>query len=182
MKLFSRATHSQLRQRLVALRPRLYRTALAWCGSAAQADDLVQEALARALARIDHLKRPESLESWCFSILSNAFRDHCRRQRPEEEADQLVDTGQPESGELIDRQQQIDRVRDAVASLPDAQREVLTLVDLEGFSYAEVAGILAIPIGTVMSRLSRARARLKQHLFTAQPARRGGVTQLERVK
>ena len=183
MALFQRSDRHRLRQRIAALRPALFRTALTWSrGSRAQADDLVQECLSRALARVGGLKNPDKLEPWCFSILANCFRDLCRRQRPEEPVDQLPDQRQAPADELVDRERRAAQVRQAVADLPAGQREVLALVDLQGFSYAEVAEILTIPIGTVMSRLSRARGRLKQMLLAAPRSGAAKVIQLERAK
>ena len=69
------------KQRLAELRPRLQRVALGWAGDSHLADDLVQEALVKALKNLNKLKNPDALDAWAFSILSNCFRDHCRRQR-----------------------------------------------------------------------------------------------------
>jgi RNA polymerase sigma-70 factor (ECF subfamily) len=159
-------TH-ELKQQLAALRPRLYRSALAWCGNRQLADDLVQEALSKALKKVANLKDPESLNSWTFSILVNCHRDHYRRSRPEEEYQDLPDECQPTADQLLQTRETVARVRASIERLSSGQREVLALVDLEGFSYAEVSKILQIPIGTVMSRLNRARQALRQLLLAA---------------
>lgn len=155
------------RHRLAALGPRLRRLALAWCGEQSLADDLAQEALARALARLETLKDDKALEGWVFSILANCFRDHCRRHKPADQFEECIDPSLASADEQLSRQQTRNRVRGAIGQLTPEQREVLMLVDLEACSYTEVADILGIPVGTVMSRLSRARQRLKQLLATA---------------
>jgi len=172
----------QLRQSLEASRRRLYRMALAWCGEEALADDLVQETLERALRNRHQLKDPDKLDSWMFSILANCWKEHLRRQRPglELQEDKLVDWHSPEL--LHQRRDLISRVREEIGQLPSAQRQTLTLVDLEGFSYAETAEILEIPIGTVMSRLSRARASLKTSLNDVYTGGTGQTRHLRRVK
>ena len=161
------------RRRLEALRPRLYRLAYAWCHDAALADDLVQDCLAKALTRSDQLRDEQALESWLFSILNNCWRDHIRARRDfvdVAELDEAIisDAAGPEQNYAS--RQTIQRVRHAIARLPLGQRQVITLVDIEECAYADVARILDVPVGTVMSRLSRARQALKQHLVAEQPA------------
>jgi len=142
-----------LNNRLTDLRPRLFRAALGLCGDAQQADDLVQVALEKALSGLHRLKQPESLEAWAFTILANCYRDHCRRRNLEEPVQEWPDTGLPDAGEILDAEKKVQQVRRAIGSLNPVHREVLIFVDIEDFSYAEVADILQIPIGTVMSRL-----------------------------
>jgi len=146
-------------------RARLYRVAYSWCHQAALADDLVQETLAKALRKAGQLRDPKARDAWLFSILANCYRDHFRRQRDTDDIDELelfVDsTPETESS----RNEVVDKVRAAIARLPQGQRQVVTLVDIEGFSYVEVAQILAVPIGTVMSRLCRARSAMKDMLL-----------------
>jgi RNA polymerase sigma-70 factor (ECF subfamily) len=182
MKPLFRLGGRQLKQQLAELRPRLYRTALAWCGVPQQADDLVQECLSRALSKLDRLQDPKALRAWTFSILFNCYRDCCRGHRAEAEIGDVADDGQLTVEEALERAETIGRVRRAVARLSPGQREVLTLVDLEGFTYAEVAGILEIPMGTVMSRLNRARQGLRERLLVADQQMRPRVGYLERVK
>jgi len=153
-----------------ALRPVLYRIAFAWCHDAALADDLVQETLSRGWTRRAQLRDEAALKAWLVSIMNHCWLDHLRSRRDfddiedwQDELESAADT--PEA--CCDREQVIACVREAVARLPMGQRQVLTLVDLEEFRYAEVAGILDIPVGTVMSRLSRARASLKNLLGPA---------------
>lgn len=162
----------QFEKTLGESRPRLWRLAYSWCHNRAIADDLVQDALAKALGRHAQLRDPEVMNGWLCSILANCWHDHLRRRKDMADIDDLDESELPESGRPDDDYQQNEivlRVRAAVARLPAGQREVVTLVDLEEFSYAEVAAILDIPIGTVMSRLSRARAALRDRL-REQPA------------
>jgi RNA polymerase sigma-70 factor (ECF subfamily) len=169
-----------LRKQVEANRTRLYRMAYAWCYDPAVADDLAQECLMRALKNLGSLRDHERLEPWLYSILNNCGREHLRRKRPEVELDeeQFVCEDCPETRSY--QQQVVERVRSAVACLPLGQRQVVTLVDLEGFAYAQVAAILEIPIGTVMSRLSRARRELAVHL--ADLGSRNEEPRLRRVK
>jgi RNA polymerase sigma-70 factor (ECF subfamily) len=175
MIMLSRLLFGPPRPGIEALRPVLYRIAFAWCHDATLADDLVQETLSKAWARRAQLRDEAALKAWMVSIMNHCWLDHLRCRRDfddvEDWQDELESTADtPEA--CCDRERVIACVRAAVARLPLGQRQVLTLVDLEEFSYAEVAGILDIPVGTVMSRLSRARAILKNLLGTAmqQPA------------
>ncbi len=160
-----------VRRKLEALRPRLFRLAYAWCHDAALADDLVQDCLAKALVRSEQLRDEQALESWLFSILNNCWRDHLRARRDfvdVAELDEIIvsDAAGPE--QHYASRQTIQRVRHAIARLPLGQRQVITLVDIEECAYADVARILNVPVGTVMSRLSRARQALKQNLIAEQ--------------
>lgn len=168
MSLIARLFFGPPRGDIEALRPALYRIAYAWCHDAALADDLVQETLARALARRGQLREALALKAWATKILHHCWIDHLRRRREFDDWESLADSHDTRSEtpeQCCDRTRIVACVRAAVARLPMAQREVLTLVDLEEFGYAEVAGILGIPVGTVMSRLSRGRAALKQLLL-----------------
>jgi RNA polymerase sigma-70 factor (ECF subfamily) len=181
LNLFYRTRES--RRMLETSRARLYRVAYAWCHNAALADDVVQETLMKAYRNLGQLRDPKAGQAWLFSILTNCYNDHFRRNRETEDVDEqeLIEETTPEmeTGQL----QIVDRVRKAVATLPEGQRQAVTLVDLEGFSYIEVAQILDIPIGTVMSRLCRARNALRGKLleeFRQQPELREAV--MRRVK
>lgn len=181
LNLFRRSRESRLM--LQESRARLYRVAWSWCHDAALADDLVQETLLKAYRKAGQLRDPRAGQAWLFSILSNCFNDHFRRNRETEDIDdhEIADEESPESrsSEL----QIVRKVRRAIATLSAGQRQVVTLVDLEGFSYIEVAQILGIPVGTVMSRLCRARNALKTRLLGElrnQPPLQEGI--LRRVK
>lgn len=165
------------RHRLEAMRPRLYRLAYAWCHDANLADDLAQETLTKALGRGEPLRESVALEAWLFAILNNCWRDHLRRRKEfldVEELDEVVLAHDDSPERLCVRRQATLRVRDAIRALPLAQRQVITLVDIEECSYAQVAQVLDVPVGTVMSRLSRARQAIRKDLskeyMRAEPA------------
>jgi len=171
------------RKRIEGMRPKLYRMAYAWCHDAHLADDLTQEALTKALGRSGQLREAEAVGAWLFTILNNCWRDHLRSRREfsdVDELDELIFDQRPGPEGDYERHQTCHRVRAAIASLPLAQRQVITLVDIEEHSYADVARILEVPVGTVMSRLSRARQALKSHLLAQEPASRR--SQIRRIK
>lgn len=162
----------QFEEKLEESRVRLWRLAHSWCHNRAITDDLVQETLAKALGKHGQLRDMEALHGWLCSILANCWHDHLRNRKDTADIDELEESAHPEGcrpEEECLQNEIVQRVRQAVAGLPAGQREVATLVDLEEFSYAEVAAILDIPIGTVMSRLSRARTALRDRL-KEQPA------------
>lgn len=156
------------RQMVETAIPALRRYARALTRDAEIADDLVQDTLVRAL-RSEHLFQGEDVRSWLYTILTNLNRNRLRAlaRRPtlmsieDNDASELAG---PEAG-----QRDIER---ALATLVEDQRDALLLVVLEGLSYREVAKVQGIPIGTVMSRLSRARAQIKSYLEGARPTLR----------
>lgn len=153
------------KKQLEEMRPRLYKVAYSWCHAADIADDLVQDTVIKAIRNASSLRDIDKMNSWLFTILSNCWRDYLRQQKPTDDIDECVFTDD-DSPELAQERQNItDIVQQAVATLPQGQRQVLTLVDLEGFTYAEVAEIVGIPAGTVMSRLNRARKALSVQLL-----------------
>lgn len=153
----------RLKQEICAQRERLYRLAWSWCHDQHLAEDLVQEAQTRALTKLDSLRDENRLAVWVTRIMANLFRDHYRRQR-EETGQDLEPVNEETPEEAADRSQLVQRTREAIATLKDDHRQIITLVDLAGFSYADTATILDVPVGTVMSRLSRARANLRDRL------------------
>ena len=166
------------------IRPKLYRVAFSWSHNSALSDDLVQETLIKALKNKNQLRDSAKMNGWLFSILANCWRDHFRQNRTMEDIDELeehcyIDDANPESDHA--QSQIVSRVLEAVSRLPMGQRQVLTLVDLEEFSYVEVAGILSIPVGTVMSRLCRARQALKLLLKEFAPDQSAQHRQIRRV-
>lgn len=191
MKIFSLFCRTDsFQEQIEQIRPKLYRLAYSWSHNAALADDLVQDALAKALKNANQLRDPALLNSWLFSIMVNCWRDHFRKHREMEDIDEFDDIEKlGECGCVVSitpedehaQSQIVFRVRAAVARLPMGQRQVLTLVDLEEFSYAEVAAILTIPIGTVMSRLCRARQLLKILLKELAPEQSEQVSRIRRV-
>ena len=140
---------------------RLRRYARALTGDRTVADDLVQDTLERAWGRFHMWRRGSDLRAWLFTIMHNLYVNQ-RRSRSPERSVELKN----EELELPGRATQEDKLemRDlevALRRLPDEQREVVLLVGLEQMSYQEVAKVLGIPLGTVMSRLSRGRERLR---------------------
>ena len=149
---------------IVACIPSLRRYARGLVSDAARADDLVQDTLERAWSRFSLWQKRGDLRAWMFGILHNQFIDGLRAQRSRPE-----DAAGDELPELPQRAEQTDRieVRDldrALQRLPAEQREVLLLVSVEELSYLEAAAVIGVPVGTVMSRLARARERLRQDL------------------
>jgi RNA polymerase sigma-70 factor (ECF subfamily) len=155
----------EFRTRLEANRRRLYRMAYAWCHDPHLADDLTQEAITNALKSSSSLRNFEALDGWLFTILANCWRSHLRSRKEHDEFNEENFHTDLDPEQITSRDQTVTRVQNAIARLPQGQRQVVTLVDLEGFSYAEVAGILEVPIGTVMSRLCRARQALRELLI-----------------
>lgn len=155
---------ASLDSRIADARDRLYRVALAWCGDCMLADDLVQEALSTGIARKKQLRDEQRLYAWLYSILNNVWRSHLRKQKATTEIDEqqpAVDAGPCDNCE---ENELVNRVRSIVSSLPEIERQVIALVDLEGLAYVDVAQALDIPIGTVMSRLHRARKHLLERI------------------
>jgi RNA polymerase sigma-70 factor (ECF subfamily) len=170
------------RARLEQHRLRLYRIAYAWTHNSALADDLVQETLAKALQRFGQLRDPSAGEAWLYTILSNCYNDHFRRLHVTEEIDNntLIHDLTPEKESS--QQEIVHKVRLAIAKLAEGQRQVVTLVDIQGLSYMEVAQVLNVPVGTVMSRLCRARDALKGLLDDLAPKTGAEESKIRRIK
>jgi len=151
------------RNAIVDLIPRLRRYARALVGDRSAADDLVQDTLERAWSKFHLYRGGTDLRAWLFTVMHNVHVNRVRAQRP---VDVLPDDGPetPQHGAQADPLMIRDLER-ALASLPAEQREVLLLVALEDMSYDEAARTLGVPIGTVMSRLSRGRERLRLKMF-----------------
>jgi len=174
------------------LMDRLYGTAVRLTRNRADAEDLVAEALARAWSRLDTLEDLQAFEKWIFRILSNAFVSGRRRSRETPASALLTGEDEGDTESLFDRlhqpfllwwdnpeQRLLDRllredVERALDGLPDAYRLAVVLVDVEGFTYAEAAETLSIPVGTVRSRLSRGRSLFQEALWPQ--ARELGLT------
>ena len=162
---------------IVELIPRLRRYARALAGDRLAADDLVQDTLERAWSKFHLFRRGTDLRAWLFTVMHNVYVNQLRAARPTAPLDEdLPELAQParESDGLVLRD-----LAAAIGRLPPEQREVLLLVALEDMSYEEAAGTLGIPIGTVMSRLARARDKLRSMLSGLPP---GGGKQLKIVK
>jgi RNA polymerase sigma-70 factor (ECF subfamily) len=141
--------------------PRLRRYARALLGDRAAADDLVQDTLERAWSRLGQWRPGSNLRAWLFGIMHNLRVDQLRRpappMRPVEDAD-----GEPPTPPTQSDRLELQDLQSALERLPAEQREIVLLVALEDMSYAEIAAMLDIPCGTVMSRLARGRERLRQ--------------------
>lgn len=158
------ARQRKLCKRLESGRGRLFRMAYAWSHNQDVADEVVQQTMIKAMHNIDKVRDINAIDSWLFRMLSNCFIDLCRKRREEVDVDDVVlfEQDTPETIQL--QNEMLTSVRSAIACLPVKHRQVITLIDIESFSYAEVACILDIPQGTVMSRLNRARQSLKKIL------------------
>jgi RNA polymerase sigma-70 factor (ECF subfamily) len=155
-----------MREGLIALLPRLRRLARALAWQSADADDLVQWVVERALARADQWRPDGPLDKWVFAIARNAWRDELRARNraqslfvPEEAGETVADNADAPPAQRLE-------LAMALAALPPEHREVVALVLVEGMSYSEAAELLEVPVGTVTSRLARARATLQAHLGT----------------
>jgi RNA polymerase sigma factor (sigma-70 family) len=161
--------------RLVELIPRLRRYARALVGDRASADDLVQDTLERAWAKLHLYRRGTDLRAWLFTVMHNVHVNKVRAARPTDVLDEDMPElalRAPQGDSLVMRD--LDR---SIALLPPEQRSVLLLVTLEDMSYEEVARTLGIPMGTVMSRLSRAREKLRAMMLG-----QGAAAKLKLVK
>jgi RNA polymerase sigma-70 factor (ECF subfamily) len=152
-----------VREGLIPLLPRLRRLARALAGQVADADDLVQMVLERALSRAAQWRPDAALDKWVFAIARNAWRDELRARArsqnlfaPEEAGASAADGTSAPAQKL--------ELAAALAALPPDHREVVALVLIEGLSYSEAAELMEVPVGTVTSRLARARAALQVHL------------------
>jgi RNA polymerase sigma-70 factor (ECF subfamily) len=149
-------------EELIALLPRLRRFALHLARVRDQADDLVQAACERALATTSD-RGDAPFDAWMFRIVRNLWIDGLRRQKSQGvqvDIDEQLDIAGTDGAQDTENRLSLDSVREAIDRLPDEQREVLLLVCVEELSYRDAAETLGVPIGTVMSRLSRARLRL----------------------
>jgi RNA polymerase sigma-70 factor (ECF subfamily) len=158
------AAKELFREALLKAIPKLRRFALSYCDTPPDADDAVQLTCERALRRWQQWAGHGALEHWLVKILVNAWRDE-RRSRRLRAGPTLSSLPEPEDADS-DAAERLycEQVRGEMQRLPDGQRDVLWLVAAEGFSYQETAEALDIPIGTVMSRLCRARQALTTRL------------------
>jgi RNA polymerase sigma-70 factor, ECF subfamily len=153
----------------------LYSYALVLSRNSAEAEDLVQETCLRALRAMDRLRRDSNVKSWLFTILRNVWLNQIRQRKTapdmleldtdEHTADRAVDSSKdPFAAYVSDWERE--QVRHAIEQLPVEFREVILLREYEELSYEEIAGMLQCPVGTVMSRLARARAKLRDLIST----------------
>jgi RNA polymerase sigma-70 factor (ECF subfamily) len=171
-----------IRGELEKRRELLYRLAYSWCHNPALADDLVQDAMVKALKNARQLKNTAAIKGWLSKILANCWYDYLRRTRETVDLDNLPYEDTSSEGDEHEQQDIVSRVRAMIATLPVGQRQVITLVDLAGFSYIEIAEILDIPVGTVMSRISRARNALRTKLADYDPRQEIMRAKIRRIK
>jgi len=159
----------------------VYRFALRLTGSASEADDLVQETFLRAFKAWGQFERGTKAKSWLFTICRNVFlRGHERKQRHDEIVSETADRSGPGPNPVnpvwvstlgVDPEGDFfesivdDRITEAIAALPEEYRTAVVLSDVEGLSYAEIAEMVDVPVGTVKSRLFRGRRRLQEALY-----------------
>ena len=154
-----------VRESMLAAVPGLRAFAMSLCGKMDRADDLVQETLLRALTNIDSFEPGTNMSAWLFTILRNLFRSEYRKRRRE------VEDGEGRLAESLksppDQQShmEFEEFRVALAKLPPDQREALILVGASGFSYEDAAGICGCAVGTIKSRVNRARSKLAALLY-----------------
>lgn len=168
------------REAVAAEIPRLRRYARALLGDDGEADDLIQDTLERALGRLEQWREGDTPRKWLFSILHNLHVDGLRRKSRKPPHVGLESLGVAQSSPAADSASGRDLDR-ALQLLTGEQRQVVLLVGLEGMSYAEAAGVLDIPVGTVMSRLARGRDRLRG-LMDYEGGDKNGRPSLRRVK
>jgi len=165
---------SDIDARIAAVIPRLHRFAWALTGSQADADDITQAALERALSHKRSFTAETRLEAWVIRVARNLWLDQLRRRKVRDVAVDPALLGAVEGDDAHRRLEAAEALR-ALSTLPPGQREVAALVLVEGYSYQEAADALQAPIGTVMSRLARARSALADLLLGPETTRVEGV-------
>ena len=158
----------------------LYRYARSLCGEPREAEELLQETYKRALAakRKPLVADADEIRPWIFTIMRHVWQNERRRMSRSQETlfEDAATLASPENAELaLNQKLLVSEVRAAVDSLPLPWREIIVMRDMEDLSYAQIAAVLACPIGTVMSRLARARDALRQLLMPPVPGVRPGV-------
>jgi RNA polymerase sigma-70 factor, ECF subfamily len=156
-----------LRAELIAAIPNLRAFAMSLCSNATRADDLAQETLVKAWDKLETFEEGTNLKAWLFTILRNIFfSEQRKRKREVEDTDGQLTAGLSVAPSQLDHMDVSDFLI-ALQKLPGDQREALILVGAEGFSYEEVAAISGVAIGTIKSRVNRARRRLAELLDAA---------------
>ena len=159
---------------LIAVLPRLRRFARGLSGSLTDADDLVQAACERALARQHQFQEGTRFDSWMFRIVQTIWIDQVRSRDVRKEGGDVAEDrlGSDEPVRRVEARLALDEVRRALDRLPPDQRTALLLVTVEGLSYKEAAETVQVPVGTIMSRLARARIALQLRLEAGRVGRR----------
>lgn len=157
---------NDLRQALTALLPRLRRFGLTLTGSGSDADDLVQNLCERVLLRSDQLREHARLDAWLYGIMRNIWFDELRHRkvRRHDDMDAAAGVIGTDGEAVVEGRMTLAAVRTALGGMSTDQRTVLMLVCVDGLSYKEAAETLGVPMGTIMSRLSRARQDLHERL------------------
>lgn len=170
-----------IRKEMIAVLPQLRRFAYGLTGSIPDGDDLVQATCERAIANLDKWEVGTRLDSWMFRIAQNlhrnAARDSASRARKLAELGAEIDHA-TDGRRVQEGRATLESVRRFVEQLPEDQRSIMLLVCVEGRSYKEVAAITGLPIGTVTSRLGRARAALRDYLDHGEPGAREDASSL----
>jgi RNA polymerase sigma-70 factor (ECF subfamily) len=178
------SAHVLFERELGSCRRQLYPTALRMTGNSSDAEDLVQDTMTRAYAGLARYTPGTNGRAWLFRIMSNAFINSCRQRRrePVQVLSPDIDAQNPSAARLpvdiaaksspsaedeVLSQFNQSEVHDALAQLPVGFRAAIYLVDAQGYSYRDAAEMIGVPIGTVMSRLHRARKRVRQQLCSA---------------
>jgi RNA polymerase sigma-70 factor (ECF subfamily) len=158
-------------QLVLKYQDRLFNSVFHWVGNAEDARDIVQEAFVQAFLKLESFQRRSAFSTWVYRIAFNAAASYQRRRRPMGSTDRVREVSHREPmdkqdapPEALDRKECRQQVQNAIAALGDDYRAVLVLREIDGRNYEEIAEILDLPIGTVRSRLHRARLELRDAL------------------
>ena len=165
----------EIRATIIEILPRLRRFGYTLTGSKEDGDDLTQATLEKVLQKFDQWEPGTRLDSWMFRIAQNLWIDQMRRNKSRGqhvELENAADITGVDGESIAESQLMLEKAQKAINSLPEEQRVVVALVSVDGLSYREAADVLDVPVGTIMSRLARARKSLaKQLLQTTQYAK-----------
>jgi RNA polymerase sigma-70 factor (ECF subfamily) len=174
-----------VRKELVALLPRMRRFAYSLTGSMEEAEEVLQSACEKALSRLDQFEPGTRLDSWMFQIIRSVRIDRVRYsiRRPVSSDPDIAQTASfdARTHEQLEARMDLDIIRSEIANLPEEQRAVLALVTVDGMSYQDAADTLGVPIGTIMSRLARARRKLAEAIDMPRSGQRGRPSARERT-
>lgn len=163
---------NELRRGITELLPRLRRFGAALTGSRDEGDDVVHAAIERALSKAEHWQTGTRLDSWMFKIMQNLWKDQVRKLKHDRKKQVLEFAGTEQTVDgrrVTETMLMLTKAKEQFSLLPDDQRAVLALVVIDGHSYQEAADQLEIPIGTLMSRLYRAREALRIMIEESNP-------------
>jgi RNA polymerase sigma-70 factor (ECF subfamily) len=166
----SEADPESVRTAIVAALPRIRRFCHAVAGNAADGDDLMQSTVERALSRSGQFEPGTRIDSWMFRIAQNLNIDAARarlRRGTTVPIEDIAERVGEDGRDLVENRSQLAAAQRALQAVPDDQRAAFVLVVVEGLSYREAAEVLAVPVGTIMSRIARARARIESAIGEA---------------